>query len=60
MSSPKIAVAGFGQRGKTFVELAMNEPGIELAGVCDSNEARLTGFARRHNCSAPQIGRAHV
>ncbi|MBQ7208042.1 MAG: Gfo/Idh/MocA family oxidoreductase [Lentisphaeria bacterium] len=53
MSSPKIAVAGFGQRGKTFVELAMNEPGIELAGVCDCSEARLTGFARRHNCTAP-------
>ena len=52
MKTSKIAVAGFGQRGKTFVELAMNEPGVELVGVCDNNAQRLRSFARRHNCRA--------
>ena len=53
MNAPKIAIAGFGQRGKTFVELAQEEPGIELVGICDTNLERLTSFARKHKCTAP-------
>ena len=53
MSKPRIAIAGFGQRGKTFVELAQGESDIELVGICDTNAARLESFARKHNCTAP-------
>ena len=53
MNAPRIAIAGFGQRGKTFVELAQEEKGIELVGICDSNPERLASFAKKHNCTAP-------
>ena len=53
MSKPRIAIAGFGQRGKTFVELAQQETDIELVGVCDINPDRLNCFAKKHNCTAP-------
>lgn len=53
MSKPRIAIAGFGQRGKTFVELAQGENDIELVGICDNNASRLESFARKHKCTAP-------
>ena len=53
MNKPRIAIAGFGQRGKTFVELAQQESDIELVGVCDINPDRLNSFAKKHNCTAP-------
>ena len=53
MSKPRIAIAGFGQRGKTFVELAQNEADIDQVGICDINPDRLNCFAKKHNCTAP-------
>ena len=52
MNAPKIAIAGFGQRGKTFVELAQQEPGIDLVGICDNNPERLKSFAAKGSFSS--------
>ncbi|MBQ9501647.1 MAG: Gfo/Idh/MocA family oxidoreductase [Lentisphaeria bacterium] len=54
MNKKRIAVVGFGQRGRAFVTLAMQErERVELTGICDSVPERLQSFARQQHCTAP-------